>query len=45
MARDDDEALSLAMAMARGAGIELRDGLRFMVHFGPVIASQHSLAD
>lgn len=35
MARDDDEALSLAMAMVRGAGIELWDGLRFMVHFGP----------
>ena len=35
MARYDDEALSLAMAMVRGAGIELWDGLRFMVHFGP----------
>jgi hypothetical protein len=35
MARDDDEALSLAIAMVRGAGIELWDGLRFMVHFGP----------
>jgi hypothetical protein len=35
MARDDNEALALAMAMVRGAGIELWDGLRFMVHFGP----------
>ena len=35
LARDDAEALSLAMAMVRGAGIELWDGLRFMAHFGP----------
>ncbi|CAO4150450.1 hypothetical protein PKCBPO_03183 [Methylorubrum thiocyanatum] len=35
VARDDDEALSLAMAMTRGAGVELWDGLRFMAHFGP----------
>ena len=34
-APDDAEALSLAMVMVRGAGIELWDGLRFMAHFGP----------
>ncbi|MBA9070712.1 hypothetical protein FHR71_004482 [Methylobacterium sp. RAS18] len=34
-ARDDDEALSRAMAMARGASVELWDGFRFMAHFGP----------
>lgn len=31
----DDEALSLAAAMVREAGIDLWDGLRFIAHFGP----------
>jgi hypothetical protein len=32
-ARSDDEALSVAMAMANDAAVELWDGLRFMAHF------------
>ncbi|UYW24790.1 hypothetical protein OKC48_16065 [Methylorubrum extorquens] len=31
----DDEALSVAMAMAMDDAVELWDGLRFMAHFGP----------
>ncbi|MBB2964463.1 hypothetical protein [Methylobacterium sp. R2-1] len=31
----DDEALSLAATMARDAGIDLWDGLRFIAHFEP----------
>ena len=34
-ARSDDEALSLAAARVRDAGIDLWDGLRFIAHFGP----------
>ncbi|CAO4152754.1 hypothetical protein DHODJN_18755 [Methylorubrum extorquens] len=34
-ARDDDEALSLAAAMARDVGVDLWDGLRFVAHFEP----------
>lgn len=34
-ARNDDEALSLAAAMVRDAGIDLWDGFRFIAHFGP----------
>ncbi|CAO4183426.1 hypothetical protein [Methylorubrum aminovorans] len=34
-ARNDDEALSLASAMVRDAGIDLWDGFRFIAHFGP----------